>query len=56
MTQSTMNSSEVILSYGINDCVPRFVALEKRSILERLFLPAHDGKAGVKLQVVLQSC
>lgn len=49
MVESTTNSSQVVLSYGINDCVPRFAVVEKRSILERLFLPMVTGKQGIKL-------
>ena len=39
MTEDLANTSQVIVAYGINDCVPRLVVLEKQSMVDRLFLP-----------------
>jgi hypothetical protein len=42
MTEKAGDSSKLILSYGINDCVPRFVEVDKSEIVRLLFNPT-DG-------------
>jgi hypothetical protein len=39
MTETSGDDSKVILSYGINDCVPRFVEIDKSEIVRLLFNP-----------------
>jgi hypothetical protein len=39
MTEKAGDDSKVILGYGINDCVPRFVEIEKSEIRRLLFNP-----------------
>lgn len=45
MADSVTNSSQVIVSYGINDCVPRMVVVEKQELAEKLFLPMAGRRA-----------
>jgi hypothetical protein len=42
MTEKAGDDSKVILSYGINDCVPRFVEIDKSEIVRLLFNPTAD--------------
>jgi hypothetical protein len=39
ITETAHDSSKVILSYGINDCVSRFVEIDKSEIVRLLFHP-----------------
>jgi hypothetical protein len=40
MTEKAGDGSKIILGYGINDCVPRFVEVDKSEIARLLFNPA----------------
>jgi hypothetical protein len=39
MTEKAGDDSKIILGYGINDCVPRFVEIDKSEIARLLFDP-----------------
>jgi hypothetical protein len=39
MTQKVDDLDRIIVSYGVNDCVPRMVELHKQDLAHRLFLP-----------------
>jgi hypothetical protein len=43
MTEKAGDGSKIILSYGINDCVPRFVEIDKSEITRLLFNPTADA-------------
>jgi hypothetical protein len=45
MTEKAGDNSKIILGYGINDCVPRFVEIEKSEITRLLFNPTADTKS-----------
>ncbi len=38
MTEKVGDPSRIIVAYGVNDCVPRFVELSKRHVMMHLFL------------------
>jgi hypothetical protein len=39
MTQKVGHQDNIIVSYGVNDCVPRMVELHKQDLAHRMFLP-----------------
>mmetsp|Transcript_29809 Transcript_29809/g.45441 ORF Transcript_29809/g.45441 Transcript_29809/m.45441 type:complete len:748 (-) Transcript_29809:928-3171(-) len=50
MTQNIEKPAHIIVSYGINDCIPRMVELHKQDLAHRLFLPLSQDLYAPKLQ------
>ena len=59
MSEDAKDQSKVIIAYGVNDCTPRMVKLDKSEIVRMLFpsspLPATTTQAGAQKHIPVYS-
>jgi hypothetical protein len=51
MTEKADDATKIIVAYGVNDCVPRMVIIDKADVHRMLFTP-HDKESAIRSQSI----